>query len=240
MLQHTKGIVLRSVKYGESSIITTLFTEMYGVQSYVAKGIRGAKKNNAGLLQPTLLLSLECDYKPHKNLQYLKNFNLDYLYQSLQEDVVKNSVAIFCCEVLLRLLPPHAHMQEVFDYSFGFLKNLDKADQERTANFPLLFLIRISALLGYKIKGRYSAKNCFLNLEEGCFTSEAPVLFPLKNETIKALDDILSIEDEFFQRYKLPAAARAELTEWFLDFLRMHAQHLGAIKSLKILRTILH
>lgn len=44
MISKTKGIVLRSVKYGETSLIVTIFTELFGLQSYLVNGVRQASK----------------------------------------------------------------------------------------------------------------------------------------------------------------------------------------------------
>ena len=60
MLTHkTTGIVLRTVKYGETSVISTVYTALFGVQSYIVKGVRN-KQNIGGesrLFQPGLFLS---------------------------------------------------------------------------------------------------------------------------------------------------------------------------------------
>src|SRR5690606_8893505 len=115
MLQKTNGIVLRSVKYGETSLICSVFTEVYGVQSYLVQGVRTASKtrqNRAGLLQPATLLDMVVYNKPHANLQRIKEFQPAYIYQSLQEHIVKNSVALFSVELLLRLLPEQAPFPE--------------------------------------------------------------------------------------------------------------------------------
>ena len=40
MLVTTKGIVLHSLKYSETSIIVRIYTEARGLQSYLFKGIR--------------------------------------------------------------------------------------------------------------------------------------------------------------------------------------------------------
>src|SRR5438309_1134928 len=40
MIQKTKGIVLRSIKYGETSLIVSVLTELFGLQSYLVKGFR--------------------------------------------------------------------------------------------------------------------------------------------------------------------------------------------------------
>ena len=47
MIQTTKGIILRSVKYGETSLVVTVFTEMFGLQSYMVNGVRTASKKGS-------------------------------------------------------------------------------------------------------------------------------------------------------------------------------------------------
>ena len=43
MIQQTKGIVLSSIKYAESSIICRIYTESLGLQSYIVNGVRKRK-----------------------------------------------------------------------------------------------------------------------------------------------------------------------------------------------------
>ena len=40
MYSKTKGIVLNSIKYGESSIICRIYTAKLGLQSYLVNGVR--------------------------------------------------------------------------------------------------------------------------------------------------------------------------------------------------------
>src|SRR4051812_44832359 len=110
MLQKTNGIVLRSVKYGDTSLVTTIFTAVSGVQTYMVKGVRTSKagKNRAGSFQPGVLLEMVVYQQPHKNIQHIREFQAAYLYNSLHENVIKNSIGLFSAEVLLRLLPEHA------------------------------------------------------------------------------------------------------------------------------------
>ena len=39
MTHKTKGIVLRTVKYGETSLVATVLTELFGVQTYMVTGL---------------------------------------------------------------------------------------------------------------------------------------------------------------------------------------------------------
>ena len=53
MVHKTKGIVLRTVKYGETSVIVTILTELFGLQSYLVNGVRtssGKGGSKAGLV----------------------------------------------------------------------------------------------------------------------------------------------------------------------------------------------
>ena len=47
-IHKTRGIVLRSVKYGETSLVVTIFTEIFGLQSYIVNGVRASTKKATG------------------------------------------------------------------------------------------------------------------------------------------------------------------------------------------------
>jgi DNA repair protein RecO (recombination protein O) len=240
MLTTTKAIVLRSVKYGETSIVTQLFTAQYGVQSFLVKGVRKSKDNRAALLQPSTLLQLETEIKPNKSLQHLRNFHSDYLFQTVRESVVKNSVILFSTEVLLRLLPGEAPLEELFEFSYDFFQKTDEVDEAYVANLPLYFLIQIGNILGYEIKGDLSAQTPYLNLSEGSFSSYEAPDYILSNSGRQVLSQLLTSSFETTTTIKISGADRYELTDWYLEFLRVHSQHMGTIKSLEVLRAILH
>ena len=244
MLQPTRGIVLKSVKYGDTSLIVTVFTRTFGVQSYIVQGIRSAKakQQRAGLMQPATLLDMVVYNKPQQNLQRIREFQPAYSYMSLHEEIIKNSIALFSVELLLRLLPEHAPMPEVFDFVFDYLCTLDREHAGDCANLPLFFIICISRLLGYEIHGNYSDATPHPNLAEGAFTEAPPRMAPfLEDEDARALDSLLKVQhpDEL-KKIELNAAARNRLMDWYNEFLHRHTQHMGAIRSLAVLRAILH
>ena len=72
MTHKSKAVILRTVKYGETSLIVTMFTELFGIQSYMVKGVRSGSKSAAGKIsffQPAALLDLEVYHNPFKTLQ---------------------------------------------------------------------------------------------------------------------------------------------------------------------------
>lgn len=244
MLHKTRGIVLRTIKYGETSLIISVFTELYGTQAYIIQGVRSskAKSKRAGMLQPTSLLDMVTDQRPQKNLQHIREFQPAYIYNSLQEEIVKNSIALFSVELLLKLLPEHAPMPEVFEFAYDYFVKLDQMPTDTVANFPLYFIIQISRLLGYDITGTYSVNTSHLNLQEGSFTAHPPAIRPfVADNDAKALSGLLQVKEYAdLPNVDMNADMRYRLLDWYMEFLHQHTQHLGSIKSLTVLRAILH
>lgn len=242
MLQKTNGIVLRSIKYGEHSLVTTIFTATYGVQSYMVQGVRKAKQNRAGFFQPGTLLELVVHHQPNKNLQRIREYGASYLYESLHQDVVKNSIVLFSVEVLLRLLPEQAPLPVLFDFAHQYFIQLDKMSLDSVANFPLFFIIHCSTEFGFELKGDFNPDTPHLNLEEGGFSENAPSVPPyVSDKAALILDKLIPIQEyEELRNIQMNADMRMQLIDWYLVFLQRHSQHMGAIKSLSVLRAVLH
>jgi DNA repair protein RecO (recombination protein O) len=245
MLQKTRGIVLRSVKYGETSLVCTIFTDIYGVQSYMVQGIRSSsktKQSRAGLLQPATLLDMVVYRKPQANLQRIREFQPAYIYQSLQEHVVKNSIALFSVELLLRLLPEDAPMPELYDTVYEYFCSLDTVDTRAAGNYPVYFLTACCNILGYTITGNHTDATPHLNLRDGGFTAHLPTERPfVSDEDARMLDKILHVQHiEDVTTVEMNGAARFRLLDWLLAFIHNHSQHMGDIKSLPVLRAVLH
>lgn len=244
MLLKTNGIVLRSIKYGDSSLVTTIFTTVSGVKTYLVQGVRSAKpgKNRGGTFQPGMLLELVVYEQPQKNLQRIREFQPAYLYTDLQENVVKNSIVLFSTELLLRLLPEQAPLPDLFDLAYTYFITLDKMKVAHVPNFPLYFIINCARLLGYDLKGDYSAETPNLNLQDGGFTTHPPAMAPYTLEDdAKKLDMLMNttaLEDTHI--IEMNGATRIRLLEWYIAFLENHTQHMGNIRSLPILQAILH
>ena len=117
MIHKTKGIVLRTVKYGETSLVVTMFTETLGLQSYLVNGVRTPTKKGtakANLFQPAAILDLVAYHNEFKNLQRLKEFKWAHLYQHIFSVVRKNAVALFMIELLTKSLKQPEANAELF------------------------------------------------------------------------------------------------------------------------------
>lgn len=220
-----------------------MFTDVYGVQPFMIQGVRTSGKNKqtrAGLLQPASILDLVFYHKPGGHLQRIKEFHPAYIYSSLHEHVVKNSVALFSVELLLRLLPADATMPELFEFTYDYFRSLDTTTTP--GNYPIYFLVHCCNMLGYSISGNYDETTPYLNLNEGGFSHHLPAESPFVTDSdARLLDSLLQTTTvEEACAIEMNGAVRFRLLDWLLAFMHNHTQHMGEVKSLSVLRAVLH
>ena len=66
---HTRAVVLRQTKYGDTSLIVSAYTELFGIQSYLIKGVRQSSKKSASRVmyfQPGSILDMEVYHSEFK------------------------------------------------------------------------------------------------------------------------------------------------------------------------------
>src|SRR4051812_2313610 len=117
MIHKTRGIVFRFTKYGETSIIVTIFTEEFGLQSYIVNGVRSkSSKNKIALYQPLTLLNLVVYHRERANIERIKEIQCFHPYQTLTVDVKKSTIAMFITELLNKTVKEESHVQDLFDF----------------------------------------------------------------------------------------------------------------------------
>jgi len=91
MLHKTRGIALKVTNYSESSVVAQIFTEEFGLQSFLINGARKPKaKVRASLLQPLHVLDMVVYHKDNKSLQRIAEARQSPLLQEIPYDIVKN------------------------------------------------------------------------------------------------------------------------------------------------------
>ena len=153
MIHATKGIVLRTIKYGETSVIASIFTELFGIQSYIVNGVRTqSKASKAHFFQPSSLLEMQVYHNEIKNLQRIKDLRWSYLYKNVLSNVTKNSVALYMVELLQKSLKQPESNKDLFHFCEDAFMQLDIAGNEITANFPIYFAIQLAHFFGLRIQ----------------------------------------------------------------------------------------
>ena len=186
-LHKTRGIVLRTVRYGETSVIVNIYTEAFGIQSYLVNGVRKVSKKGSGqanLFQPASILELVVYHNDLRQLQRVREFKWGYLYQNIFFDVRKNAVALFMIELLQKCLKQPEQNAELFYFIEDAFVHLDQANENVMANFPLFFALHLMVFAGVRMDDNYSEENGVLDMEEA-YIIPTNILFSMSEPSMR-------------------------------------------------------
>lgn len=229
MLQKTRGIALSYIRYRETSIIARIYTEEFGLQSYIVNSVRTArsKNNKIALFQPLTLLDLVVYNKPDRDLHRLSEMKTSHPFQSLPFEMAKSTIAMFVTEMLNKVLKEEAGSPVLFRFLVDSVLFLEEA-RTNYENFHLTFLLKLSFFLGF---GPESAREFESQLRENAY----PFLPDTEMDT--ALN--IMLRQPLGTPIKLSRPARNELADAVVAYYQIHIDSLGEVKSLPVLREVL-
>src|SRR6195952_178207 len=167
MLHKTRAIVFKTTDYGESSVIVQLFTEKFGLQSYIINGVKKPKaKITRNMLQPLHLLDVVAYHKNNTSIQRIAELKNSPVLLSVPYDVIKSCIAIFLNEVLYKAVKQQGSDESLFGFVFSSIEWLDH-QAEGLANFHLLFLIQLNRYLGFYPDTAFAATADFFDIKNG-------------------------------------------------------------------------
>src|SRR5690606_7155178 len=104
-LYKTDAIALNYIKYKDTSIIARVYTEQFGLQSYIVNRIRTKNsKFKMALFQPFTMLELVVYHHEKKDIQRISEMKSGELLYNLPFDIRKSSIALFLTEILVKIL----------------------------------------------------------------------------------------------------------------------------------------
>tara|TARA_S200000501_G_scaffold378714_1_gene443000 strand:+ start:1486 stop:2151 length:666 start_codon:yes stop_codon:yes gene_type:complete len=150
MIIKTNGIVLKYLKYKESSIICKIYTESHGLQSFIVNGVRSSKSSQLSIYQPLNQLNLILYKKNNSTLNRIKELKISKIYKSLHADISKISICFFLSEFLSKVLSSEEDQISKFKFISESILYLDKMKNSYN-DFHIKFLIKLSNHFGFGI-----------------------------------------------------------------------------------------
>lgn len=228
MLHKTKGIVINFIPYRETSIIAKVYTEEFGIQTYIENGVRSSRgKNRMALFQPATLLDLVVYMNPKKEIQRISEIKCFHPYETLPYDIHKSSIAIFMVEILHKTLQEESENKPLFNFLSQSLIDLDGVNTGYE-NTHLQFLLSYSFYLGF-------APQTAKEVESQFKTHGIPTM--LSNEAKNSVNQLIT--GSSYNDLRINRGLRNELLNILLSFYRLHIENLSEIKSLTVLREVL-
>jgi DNA repair protein RecO (recombination protein O) len=240
MLHKIRGIVLKTTLYSESSVVVQVFTDKFGIQSYLINGVKKPKaKIPMNVLQPLHLLDMVVYHKTNTQIQRVAEARPSPVFRSIPYHVIKNTIVQFLNEVLYKSIRQQNADENLFYFIFNAISWFDETD-EPSVNFHLAFLLKLSRFLGFAPHSQTRNDQKYFDLQEGDFTSVMPI-HPYFMDKVDADWFLLLFNTPFEKIFeiKLDNTTRRFLLDKILVYYTLHTASFGQIKSHQVLEDVL-
>lgn len=146
----TKGIVLWTMPFKESSLIASVFTEKYGKIKVLAKGIRRPKSRICGALEIFNLDDIIFYKREFKEIYNLSDAGVTDYFAEIRNHPTKVNAAMILCEFFNKTLPAEDPDIQLFTLFLNFLRKLQDIDELRIK--PLTFCYLLKAFSGTGVR----------------------------------------------------------------------------------------
>ncbi|MCM1151296.1 MAG: DNA repair protein RecO [Alistipes sp.] len=234
-----RGVVLHTLKYGDSSMVAYLLTDVGGRRSYMVQGVRSrsGRGSKLALFQPMFPVEFEGLESSKQQMHRFKEIRTAFSLQSTPFDVRKSTMALFMAEVLYRLVRESEPNEALFDFVWGSVEALD-AMQEGVANFHLWFLANLSRFLGF-CPGNDYMPGAWFDIREGLFTPiQPPHTGIMTRECAAVLRDLLACDVRRLSEIGLNRSQRVEFLNAMLVYFGYHLDAISAVQSVRILKEV--
>jgi len=241
MLRKTRGIVLHVTDYAETSLVAKIYTEDFGMQSYLINGVRKQKaKFKSNLFQPLSLVDLIAYHKAGQGLKRISEINPHPQFASIPYDIVKSSVAMFMNELIYRSIREEEKNQILFDFLHNSIQILDLRTLD-CSTFHLYFMIQLTRYLGFFPNGNYYEDESIFNLEEGNFQLGIPP-HPnfLNNQLTKHFYHLMHCSFENYHLAEINHSQKKEFLSALISYFELHHTHGSSLKSHQVLHEVMN
>ncbi len=236
----TRGIVLHQIKFSESSLIVKIYTEEYGLKSFIFKGVRKQKHRiSPNLFEHLSLLEIVFNLKEKSDLQVAKEVSLYQPFQSIPFDMRKRSIALFVNELIYKSLREEEANPELFSFLLASIEMFDLLIDD-CINFHLWFAIQFTRQLGFRPMDNYDQQNQVFDLKEGVFCRTCPnhthfAEFPLS----LWIHELSNNNYNEIKLLNINNTTRRELLQKVVEYYRLQLNGFQEMKSPAILEKVL-
>jgi len=238
-LETTEAIVIQTIKYGDSSLIAHCYTNNFGQQSYMLRGILKAKRKGGlqkSYFQPLTILEIEAAQQPAERLGYIKEARIAFPYKKIPFAVHKSTLALFIAEILSEVLNEESQANLLL---YKFLKKsfilLDQSD--KIGNFHLFFLMKLTQHIGF-FPLIENLNHAYFDLKNGISTALAPAEYYIEGSLKSLWVTLCGMKFDDLEHITIKKSDKKRLLEQLLFYYQLHLQHFKSPKSISILYEI--
>ncbi len=148
MIVKTTAVVLRTLRYGETSKIVTLWTRDHGRVSVLAKGARAGKRRFGTAVEPGAHIVAVYYHKSSRELQTLSQADIEERYRKIPESLAVTAAMLQMLEVVYVQTHPGGPHPEIYDLLVEGLRAIDR-NESGLADVLIAFRLKTASALGF-------------------------------------------------------------------------------------------
>jgi DNA repair protein RecO (recombination protein O) len=239
MIVKTRGIVLSTLRYSDSSVIVRIYTEIAGLRSFMVRTGKGKTALlRMSLLQPLGPVEISFDRDEKKNLHVPRSLERDAILKEIPFDTAKTCIALFMAEVVSHSIAEEEMNSKLFEFLHGSVMLLD-AETNSVKNFHLKFMIEFSGHLGFFPHQRIEDE-AFFDLFEGMFVTHEPLhRHYLQGALVSFFEELMNAPFKQHHQVRIGNENRRQLLQALVDYYRLHLHGMKEINAHKVLEEVL-
>lgn len=238
MIYTTRAIVFRTVKFGETSLITDMYTEQKGLQTFMVHSVRKSKATTPpSYLQIMSLVEVVGYFKEVRKIHHIKEVRLAHPYQTIPFDPEKSAVITCLAEICSKCITTADPHPDLFTFLFDSLVSYDAADGARDRNFLIRFLVGLSQYLGFGFELEEEVPpNGFFDLQQGHVVPKATShLYLMSIDDYRIVHAIMKDDQD---PLSIDQAVRRRILDQLITYYQLHVESLKEVNSIKVLREL--
>ncbi|MGH7495411.1 MAG: DNA repair protein RecO [bacterium] len=255
-LVKAEGIVIRSMKMGETSKLVTFFTRELGVLKVVAKGSRASKSRFGAALELLTVARIVYYEKETRELQFLSQADIAERFPNLPVDLEKWGLANACSELIIRSQADIEVKPALYPIFLEALRAMNEPDADARTCF-WGFQMKLLGILGVAPNlrqcQRCGTKDLAVVHEQHEFhfafdmarggvlcgnCSRLATAMLISGETHRLLANFQALPANKLSRYKSSPLARREIEQFFRVYFEHYAGEIGRLASLKFVHEL--
>lgn len=235
MISVAEGIVLHTVPHKDSTRIIYFLSNSDEIITLYAGGFGKRRSAQAAIYYPGNYIEIELYDNTKSKLLKPSKANIIKPWLSVQNNFFKSTVLTFIIECVLVYFKSGHQTSGLYNTLFELINYLEEDDVD-FVNVPIVFLLKISEILGVKPNG----DNGYFNIKEGVFELIKHSTFGMEQKESILLANILSLKPSELIKLSLGNNERRTLLKSYLEFLDYHIDTKSKVLSLDVLTTVIN
>lgn len=240
-MHQSRAIVLRQIKYSETSLILKIYTEKEGLLSFIAKGVRGKKgKLRSAQFQALNLIDLSYREARKSQLRQINDLKVIEPFIDLPFNPIKRTIAIFMAELIQNAIKEQEPNAKLFDFLYNSIHWIDLS-KEGYSHFHLLFMMKFTKHLGFYPMPDGHKEARYFDLQQGVFSRGEPThSYFIDTEQLSAWKQLINVKLETINSLLLSNTLKRKLLQTMMLYYKLHLIHFKELNSHHILQSVFH